>query len=518
MSPRLEMGRPAIRVIVLTLILSWFSSFPILGSSAESQDPAGRLQEAQAAMESGNYQKAISLYREMIEDLPNLPGLHMHLGIAYYLTADYRRAADHLQRVIPEVERHETLAPTLLFLGASQSELGDHEKAVKVLTAYSQKRPKDPQSRTLLGEALLSMGRYQEAAEQFEILAGLQPEMPQAWYALGKCYEALAAESFERLEATAPESAYWFALVGHARLSGQQYESAFVLYKKALEKDPKIRGLHAALSTIYQATGHLDWARIEREREVALGTLDCESESLVCDFTAGRWREILERTHGRDSPEALYWRAQASIRLADEALDRLAQLRPSFELHRLKAEIQEKQDRPLEAVREWEKALELAADNPVALRVAKRGLALASYHNRDFSRAKFLIDELLEIDPHSSELNYYAGRALLEGGEFEESVPFLQKALGGDGFFPAANAALGRAYLSLGKTDQALPHLESALETDEDGSVHSLLAQVYQRRGERERAKEIVEAYREIQRRQQMRLKELDERLQITPP
>src|SRR5207248_3874813 len=100
--------------------------------------------------------------------------------------------------------------------------------------------------------------------------------------------------------------------------------SAFRLYRQALAKSPGLRGIHAGVAEVYRRTNHPDWAQVEEEREKNLPVPQCAPPTLECDFVAGRYQNILERTNGDHTAEALYWQSQAWSRLCEQCFERIA--------------------------------------------------------------------------------------------------------------------------------------------------------------------------------------------------
>src|SRR5262245_8144569 len=480
-------------------------------ATGQSDEPAARSQKAREASSAGKFREAITIYQELIKVLPGEPGLRMNLGIAHYMAGQYQESIRHLEAA---VKANPELTQAFLFLGASEQKLGNPARAVPSLQKYVRKDGKDPRGRQLLGDALFAAERFEQAAEQYDALSKLEAENPKAWHGLGRSYEALAGKSFERLEKIAPESAYWLALVADTRAVQQQYRSAFFFYRKALEKQPKMRGIHMALSQIYGKTDHADWAKQEEEKEAQLGQPDCTSEKVVCDFLAGRFREALDAVKNKQTPESYYWRSQTYNALALDALSRLAKLPPSFEMHEVMAEIHRNQGRHVESVNEWKKALEISPGNPIA----RRELAVSLVLTHDYDAAKPLVDTLLAEEPNSAQLNYLAGDILLNQQRPGEAVPLLKKAVEYDPDFPPAHSSLGRAYLTLGEAAKAIPHLKAALVLDNDGSLLYQLAQAYRSTGERELAGQMLQKYQEIQKTIQLEREQLEKEATITPP
>jgi predicted Zn-dependent protease len=131
----------------------------------------------------------------------------------------------------------------------------------------------------MLVEALVDLKRYAEAASHLRRLTQLAPADPAAWFHLGKTYEELAGRAFRDLVDRDPESAYGLALVAEARLKQERRDAAFHLYRRAIERDPSLRGLRAAVASIYRSTGPPDWAAVERRRERRPPRPDCPREA-----------------------------------------------------------------------------------------------------------------------------------------------------------------------------------------------------------------------------------------------
>jgi tetratricopeptide (TPR) repeat protein len=213
---------------------------------AQSGDQAEKLRHGKEAMATGRFGEAISIYRELVQALPNNPGPIMNLGLALHMAGREREAVNEFQTVLKLEPSH---MPARLFLGAAYLGLKAPDKAVEPLRAVVRAQPDNREARLFLGEALLSLEHFQEAAEQYERLSKLDPQNPKIWNGLGLSYEGLTTPSFEALERAAPESAYWLVLVA-----------------EALAKMPNMRGVHTMLAQIYQKEGHSDWAAIEQEK------------------------------------------------------------------------------------------------------------------------------------------------------------------------------------------------------------------------------------------------------------
>ena len=227
---------------------------------AQSNDLAVKSQRAKEFMAEGKFADAVLLYRELNLAVPNNPGLMLDLGMALQMAGDERKSLPPLETA---VKLDPKLAPAWLFLGAAHLQLGQTPAAVEAQKTVLSLQPDHRDAREMLASALLSLDRAAEAEEHYRKLADVDPQSSPAWYGLGRSYESLSVRAFNDLQKAAPESAYWLALVAEARLRELQFSSAFYLYRRALEKMPTMRGLHAQVAEVYRRTGHPDWASLE---------------------------------------------------------------------------------------------------------------------------------------------------------------------------------------------------------------------------------------------------------------
>src|SRR6266566_3115247 len=107
--------------VAQSLLLCLVSVLTQSGGLAQPDDLARKSQRAKELMAEGKFVQAIPLYREIIQAVPNNPGLMLNLGMALHMAGKEREA-------IPELEAatklDPTLAPAWLFLGAARLQLG----------------------------------------------------------------------------------------------------------------------------------------------------------------------------------------------------------------------------------------------------------------------------------------------------------------------------------------------------------------------------------------------------------
>ncbi|HUS08063.1 MAG TPA: tetratricopeptide repeat protein [Bryobacteraceae bacterium] len=493
---RSKKGRSVMRIALLLCTA--------LLSPAQPDALARKSQAAKELMAAGRFAEAIPLYAELSRALPANPGLRLNLALAYQMAGRHNEAIPEFERVLKADPNN---FPALLSLGVSELEMNRPAKAIGSLQRAVTLQPSHPESRGMLAHALLSLDRPKEAAIQFRRLSALLPQDPKAWYGLGRSYEALARQAFDELDKTAQGSPEWLALIADSRMESRQFRSAFFFYKQAMEKRPDFPGIHRALAELYRRAEHSDWADIENRKEVRLPKLDCARHKQACDFLAGRFLAASEGP-------SLYWRSRAYNQLALAALQPLGALPPSIELHATKAEILAGHQQHLEAAQEWDAARRLAPNDPHI----QRQLASALYQAGDYEKSVPMLQKLIQQDPAAADLNFFLGDSFLRTEQPGKALPWLETALRQDPRLVPAHASLGLAQMRLGRHAEAIPHLNAALAIDEDGSLHYQLAQAYQRTGDADRAKQMSEKYREIQQRSQAEERKLEQQAVITAP
>jgi tetratricopeptide (TPR) repeat protein len=431
-------------------------------SAWQSEDLALQSQRAKELMAAGKFEEAIPIYKRLTQAAPGNPGLLLNLALAEHMAGHEREAIPHFEAVL---KTQPTLEPALLSLGAAR----------------------------------LALNQPEQAAEQYRKLTEISADDSRAWYGLGKSYESIATDAFDRLRKAGPRSPFVAALVADTRVQGRQYREAFQLYQEALKQAPNLHGVHAALAEIYRKTSHSDWAEVEDAKERALPAADCATHPAECQFVAGHDLQALHLPR-TPSPDALYWRAKAANELALQAFFRLGQLPASVEFHQLQAEIARNQNQHMQSVKEWKAALELAPGDPRL----EQELAVSLFLAKDFKAALEAAAGPLKQNPRSPELNFVVGDSWLRLEDPEKAEPYLEAALAADPKLREADASLGLALARLGKYAEAVRHLEKSLELDEDGSLHYQLARAYQAAGSGEKARAAMAQYQEILKRKQL--------------
>ena len=127
-----------------------------------------------------------------------------------------------------------------------------------------------PAERLLLGKTQFVLRQYERAADTLAQLRGVAKENVEASYWLARSYQALGAESFDRLEESFPESWRTHQLRGEGYALRQDANEAVKEFQLALQLRPDEAELYEALGELYLTKKSDEEAQRELEKALAL--------------------------------------------------------------------------------------------------------------------------------------------------------------------------------------------------------------------------------------------------------
>jgi predicted Zn-dependent protease len=503
--------RPTVTVLLVLLCFSVVSAASPQ-SASRPDDLAARSRAASRAMSEGRFDEAAGIYRELLKSLPDEAGLLMNLGMALAMGGHEAEAIVPLERA---AAAKPDLLPAHLFLGSSYLALGRPDKAIPPLERAVKAEPREVEHRRMLAQAYAEAGKHVEAVTELRRVTELAPKLPAGWFALGHGYNALTQNAMSTFGEGAGDAPWRQLLVADALLADGRLTDAFALYGESLEKLPSMVSIHDSIATIYDRSGHPDWA----VRERAKGTLRpaaCAKRRALCEFRAGRYRTALSAALAADDPESRYWRVRAATELALAAFKSLEQLPDSRERREMRATVARAERRYIDAIEELKAALKFAPGDPALV----DDLGTAYYAAREYEQAIDTLGPLIpraQQPPGDARLLIVYGDSLLQAQRAAEALPVLRRAVElapGDSM---ASLTLGRAHLQQGEFSSAVPLMEPYLAEDQDGSLHVQVARAYRGLGQEEKATALLQRSQEIQRAAQDRAAAAAGRT-ITPP
>ncbi len=508
--------------LLLTTLLLHPAAVPSRAASAQSVPGQSIQQEADAAYQKGmqllgakRYQEALEQFRQVEAKAPESPQGPSGQGIALALLGKPEEAIQALQRALkldpsfwvarrelgivywtrgrkddaakelePLSKLHPDDAPVNVILGQYAFGRRDYSGALSFLSRVPAQVSADARLSLMEAESLLKTGQANSAAERLKGLVGrpgLTPEQnfELAWL-LGqaKLYKA-AIEVFTQVPADFPDPfrhAYGLAL---AYFSDGQYTKCvetlqvqagrgntrpelFALWGVAEEKSDHTKEAYDAFrqGILANPQDPLNYLNI--------ATLACEH--LNYDLAVQILTSGIERIPG--SPALVLSRGIAYT------------LKTQFALAR----------------QDYNRALQMAPDDPAGY----TALGLMQLETADLDGAIQSFAESVRRGPDEPRAYFFLTEALMQKGVAPGSAAFdrarqaIDKALALDAGF--AHAYLDRAKLELkaNQVDDAIQDLERARSGDpKSSSAVYLLAQAYQRKGEKTKAQELFARVKE---------------------
>jgi tetratricopeptide (TPR) repeat protein len=163
-----------------------------------------------------------------------------------------------------------------------------------------------------------------------------------------------------------------------------------------------------------------------------------------------------------DDPSSLYLLAQYQISMqnftgAERVLSDLAKRYPQLpDFHRSLGSVYYLEARLKDAEDEYREALKLDAGDPQALSM----LGVILLDRGQAEQAVPYLEQGLEANPHIAYLQRKMGQALLESGETEKAVEHLREAIGLNPQEATAHFLLWKAYIALNRRKEATQELE----------------------------------------------------------
>jgi tetratricopeptide (TPR) repeat protein len=225
-------------------------------SSAQQQDPDRLLNTAIQAQQGGNYQLAITEYRELLKLRPDNVEAKVNLGAALAHVGQFDEAIAMYQSVLPSLKDKN---PVLLNLGLAYYKKGDLANAREQFAALHQAAPNNVQAAILLADTEIKLGDAESATGMLELLENENLRNPDFDYVFGLAMikSGHRRDGVARMEQAAElgNSADAYMLAGITRLDLNEYEQARHDLETALQLNPKLPRLHTLVGMARDKTG-----------------------------------------------------------------------------------------------------------------------------------------------------------------------------------------------------------------------------------------------------------------------
>jgi tetratricopeptide (TPR) repeat protein len=202
--------------------------------------------QAHAAAQSGDLEKALALLLEARKLDPNEPDTEYDLGMIALRMSLFPDAAEAFERSL-KLRKDDVQA--LYGLGRATMALAKFDDARQAFARYTELRPQDASGHYALGVTLQALQRMPEARTEYGKSIELLPRQTESYLQLGLLdLDAggldLAAEQFDRVLKRAPDHAGALTGMGRVRFQKKEYSEAAALFERAIAADSKLREPH----------------------------------------------------------------------------------------------------------------------------------------------------------------------------------------------------------------------------------------------------------------------------------
>ena len=248
----------------------------ILALPASAQDSS--FSRAVALQKAGDFEGAAGEYRQFLAAHPDNVEARSNLGVVLVNLGKYEDAINEYKAALTSAPSN---AVVRLNLGLALYKASQLEEALEAFGLVLKASPEKLQARYLAADCQLRLGRPAEAINLLESLETARGDDPVLSYLLGMAY--LATKRVEKGQLFIDrilrqgDSAQASVLMGLAKRGAGDMKGALDDFKRAVELDPELAGVHGLYGQALLSIGSPDVARREFEAELSRNPLDFDA-------------------------------------------------------------------------------------------------------------------------------------------------------------------------------------------------------------------------------------------------
>lgn len=422
----------------------------------DSHFAPGAIKLSQVLIAEAKPQMAIESLQDAIKrgsSVDQAESLQVALASAYEVSGEAAKALAILKELVAAEPASADAHLNLGLLLARKGQPADEEAAVAEFQQALRLDEGMDVARLALGQALVSLQNYSEAAPILSAYTRRQPKDAQGYNALGLANQGLkksdaAIAAFQRaVELDRKDARIRFNLAGLLARRGQT--SAAIVQLEAAERirpsDPEI---HDALGSLFERAGNREKARAERARLASLKSA-ADKDSTIAKFNQDASQYL---TAGNPKAAAETYRKAVLLNPGDAKLH----YNLSLALDRLGDIASER--------RELEKTVEL--DPNIA--VAHNQLGLIALRSGNQAEAEQRFKKTLTIAPTFGEAQSNLGVLYSQQGKNAEAATLFQQAIKNDPKYSKAYVNFGLLLAQQGMLPEAEHQLRTAIQVAPD--------------------------------------------------
>jgi tetratricopeptide (TPR) repeat protein len=233
-------------LLLALAVLAGPSIWPQSGVSKQQQIQA-HVQKAQQAILSNDFVSAEREFQAVVTLDPSNLDARGNVGAMRYFQGDWAGAAEQFRKVL---EMQPKTWKVQAYLGMCEQHLSRPAQAQQLLAEalpHLQRGPFETQAGLELAEILYHTGDLDGAVDVVRMLLPSNSTNTDVLYTAARTYADLANRSRDALLLAAPDSARTHQLMAEMLINRGNSRAAMIQYRKALEIDPKLRGVHYEL-------------------------------------------------------------------------------------------------------------------------------------------------------------------------------------------------------------------------------------------------------------------------------
>jgi superkiller protein 3 len=386
------------------------------------QPAADQAESLQAALgiayaENGEMEKALATLNDLVAAKPDSADAHFNLGLLYVRKGQSPDEQEAVTEFREALRRDQNMDPARLALGQALLSLQKYSDAAPVLLEYTRRQPKDAQGFYALGLAYQGLRKSDAAVGAFQGAVGLDPRDAAIRFNLGML----------------------FASTGRTDAAIQQLDAAARINPSDLET-------HKELALLLEKTGDKERARVEKARVNALKSSGDK-----------------EATVAKSYEEANQYLSAGNAKAAAEGYRKALQVNPDdAKLHyNLSLALDKLGDFASER-KELERTVELDPD----VAVAQNQLGLLALRSGQQAEAEQRFNKTLAIDPKFSAAQSNLGVLYSQQGKNAEAAALFQQAIKNDPKYAQAYVNLGLLMAQQGALPEAEQQFRTAIQVD----------------------------------------------------
>ena len=236
---------------------------PVAGAASTADPRLAQIRKAVGQFQAGDMRAAEKSAKAFLKAMPGHPeGLHL-LGIIAFQSGRSGKAIEHLGRAVQaggrSAEHHKNYGYALKSVGRLEDALQQYDAAAALA-------PDQAAIWNDRGNVLVALLRYPEAEKSFRRAIELQPDDAKAYVNLGSLLTDLdrteqAVAICRKAISVASGLAAAHNELGSALRASGAFDEAVTSFRRALELDPESRDAANNLAAAYEETSRLDEAR-----------------------------------------------------------------------------------------------------------------------------------------------------------------------------------------------------------------------------------------------------------------